>query len=44
MKEDREPMEEEIRLGMRLPNPRTIQEFMELIKKWQEVRGSGMPS
>ena len=44
MKEDREPTEEEIRLGLRLPNPKTIQEFVEPIKRWQEVKGSGVPS
>ena len=44
MEGGREPTEEEIRLGLRLPNPRKIQEFIEPLKRWQEVRGSGIPS
>ena len=44
MKGDREPTEEEIWLGLRLPNPRKIQEFIEPLKRWQEVRGLGVPS
>ena len=27
-----------------MPNPRKIQGFMEPLKRWQEVRGSGVPS
>ena len=44
MEGGREPTEEEIQLGLRLPNPRKIQEFIEPLKMWQEVRGSGIPS
>ena len=44
MEGDREPTEEEIRLGLRLPNSRKIQEFIEPLKRWQEISGSGVPS
>ena len=34
MEKDREPTEEEIRLGLRLINPRKVQEFIEPLKRW----------
>ena len=44
MEGGREPTEGEIQRGLRLPNPRKIQGFRDPLKRWQEVRGSGIPS